>query len=116
MSADQVAILEERVRQLRAELGVEPERIKVDRLQVALHLTRSLALILAALHDAGSSWLTAERLDMVLPDRDARDLKTIKVHICRLRQILGSDSIICMSGAGYTLGAPGVLACKRALA
>lgn len=112
------AELEEQVHQLRKALCVEPARVKVDRLQVGLRLTRHMALILAALHDAGSTWLTVERLDMVLPETasgEPRDPRTVKVQICRLRHALGDDSIINVPDVGYTLGAPGVVACRRVL-
>lgn len=112
------AELEEAVRQLRAQLHVEPARVKVDRLQMGLGLTRYQALLMAALHDAGSTWLPTDRLDMVLPERgdDPRDVRTIKVQICRIRHALGADAILHYTDVGYTLGATGVLACKRALA
>lgn len=114
---ERIAELEETVHQLRVSLCAEPERRKVDALQVGLKLTRHQALILAALHDAGPTWLPADRLDMALPARadDPRDPRTVKVQICRLRQALGHDAILHYTDVGYTLGAPGVLACKRAL-
>lgn len=112
------AELEETVLQLRRLLHVEPERMKVDALQVALNLTRTQALILAALHDAGSSWMPFERLYMVLPVSadDPRTDECVRVHISHLRAKLEPDAILGKSKLGYTLGAPGVLACKRALA
>jgi DNA-binding SARP family transcriptional activator len=110
------AELEETVLQLRQLLHAEPERITVDRLQMGLGITRYEALILAALHDAGSTWLPVARLNMALPVNDERDYATVKVYVCNIRRALGPDSVLYYTDVGYTLGAPGVLACKRALA
>lgn len=112
------AELEETVRQLRQQLHVEPERAHVDRLQIGLRLTRHQTLLVAALYEAGSTWLPLSLLEKVLPERggDVRDLKTVMVQIHYIRTALGQDAILSKQGVGYTLGAPGVLACKRVLA
>lgn len=118
MSAERIAELEEKVAQLRQELHLEPQRHEVDKLQAAFSLSRHQALILAAIYNAGSSWMPLERLEQVLPDRgdDPRGVDTVLVQICRLRKRMGvADAILSMRDAGYTLGAPGVLACRRAL-
>jgi DNA-binding response OmpR family regulator len=111
------AELEETVLQLRRLLHIEPERVKVDAPQAGLSLTRTQALLLVALHDAGASWMPFERLYMVLPENanDPRTDDCVRVHISHLRARLEPDAILGKSKMGYTLGAPGVLACKRAL-
>lgn len=114
MTTERLAELEETVHQLRTDLKLEPEKQMVDALQIGLNLTRYQAIILAALCNAGSSWMTKERLNMALPDADERDPSTVRVHICRIRDALGPDAIIHYLDVGYTLGAPGVMACKRA--
>lgn len=116
--ADRIAELEEEIAQLRALLKVDPDRQTVARLQAALCVPYCEAVILATLYRAGSAWLTAERLDMALPpptNGDPRSLNTILVRICNIRARLGREAVLGRHKAGYTLGAPGVLACKRAI-
>ena len=115
---DREAELEEEVLQLRQQLKLEPQREAIRKLKEAFNVSLHQAVLRATLYEGGSSWLPADRLDMALPSRseNPRSLDTIKVQIWRLRQLLGDDFILTYYGVGYTLGAAGVTACRKALA
>lgn len=44
-----------------------------------------------------------------------RSLKALHVHIHNIRWKLGMHAILCMPDRGYTLGAPAIMAVKKAL-
>lgn len=83
-------------------------------------VTPCQAAIIAALYRA-RSWVAADRLNAITADASAlfdhaaplRDVKTVTVHIVAIRKRFGDDVILSYWGRGYTLGAPGVLLCRR---
>jgi DNA-binding response OmpR family regulator len=113
--ADRIDTLEETVRQLRRELGMDQDRETLARVRVGLGLSDHPARLMLALHHA-KTWITMDRLHLALPDRrGTRADDTIRVHVHNIRAKLGQDAILCRRDLGYTLGAPGVKAIRRAL-
>jgi len=97
-------------------LHAEPQRLKVARLEIRLGLTLHEASIVAALFDAGCAWLPAHRLLMALPDPErGRNSTAITRLIGQIRAKRGEHFILGKYGEGYTLGAPGVRDCRKAL-
>ena len=80
-----------------------------------LALTRRQATVLEALREAGSAWLCPERVALALPPH-VGDAAQVLALVEDLRAALGEGAVIYYVDAGYTLGAPGVLACRKALA
>ena len=110
------AELQEEVTQLRRLLHVESDRVALSKVMVGLNLSKYEAMILLALYDAGNAWLPTERLEMALPYREEpRDRHNVAVHIHRIRGSLGPDAILNRLHVGYTIGGPGILACRRVL-
>lgn len=97
--------------------------MNADRFAQALGLTPCEAAIMAVLHRVGSVWISVEALSQRTASAsreydhaiDGRRPKTVCVHIHSIRAKLGQDAILSMWGKGYTLGAAGVLLCRRAL-
>lgn len=115
--ADEIATLQEEIRQLRALLRLDPQQAKIDTFARAFGLWPRLARTLCVLHDAGSAWVSLERLELAVPAHgDCRDITTLRVYVHHLRKKLPAGSIISHWGRGYTLGGPGILACEQALA
>jgi hypothetical protein len=92
----------------------EPEGLGVvaGRLQGRLGLTWTEALVLARLRAAGSHWLPLAHLRAVLPDASERAARRL---VERLRRKLGLESVLGLHDSSFTLGAPGVRACRKAL-
>lgn len=94
-----------------------------QRLADALGLTRSEAVIVARLAAAGGRWVETGLLNATTADLRSfndgwrkRCDSTIKVHVFFIRKKLGADFILGHQQYGFTLGAPGVLGVRRALA
>lgn len=86
-------------------------------------LTPVEAAMVAFLHRA-KVWVSAERLNAQTADAShlydhaapIRHPNNVTVHVAALRKRFGDDVILNKWGVGYTLGAPGVQLCQRALA
>jgi DNA-binding response OmpR family regulator len=89
---------------------------------LVIGLTECEWAILDALFRAGNRWIDRDTLnEMTAPAScqydhaaDERSPGALHVHICRIRQKLGADSVLYMIGRGYTIGAPGIYAYRRA--
>jgi len=97
--------------------------MSVDRYESVLGLSPCEAAILDVLRRAGSSWVSRDRLNNHTASAsrqfdhaaDVRRPGAVCVQIHSIRKKLGEEAILSAWGRGYTLGAPGVLACRRAL-
>lgn len=85
-------------------------------------LTPSCAAIVERLARSPSTWVATEQLNhstatasrMYDHAAKLRGSDTVKVHVHAIRQKLGDDFILGHCQYGFALGAPGILACKRA--
>jgi hypothetical protein len=91
-----------------------------DAIAAALEVSPAESQIIRALYDGGLCWVSVETLRKLPPvgpwSASERSDAVVAVHICNIRTRLGDDFVLGFPGRGWTLGAPGVLACKRALA
>jgi hypothetical protein len=87
----------------------------------SLGLTPVQAAIVAYLYRAGCAWIATKDLNAATADASRkydhaaklRSAENVKVQVCFIRAKLGADFILGHTVHGWTLGAPGVLACKR---
>jgi hypothetical protein len=71
---------------------------------------------MALLYEAGDSWVPLDRLIAVGPDTlsGTQANRMALVQVGYIRKKFGSHAILCRPELGYTLGAPGVIVCRRA--
>lgn len=89
----------------------------------ALNLSPCQAAIVERLYRAGNRWVSVYKLNDDTAAASAsydhaaepRTKNCVRVHIHYLRKKLGAEFIIGHVGYGYTLGASGVMTCKRIL-
>lgn len=91
------------------DISLDPERHRVHRDGIELHLGPTEYRILATFMERpGRVWSREQLLDRVWGQNIHVDLRTVDVHIGRLRKALrkngGSDPIRTVRGAGYALG------------
>lgn len=99
-------------------------RIDPELLSVGLGLTSSQAAIIARLWRAQSAWISSQDISestasasrMYDHAAKLRGPETVKVHVCHIRKKLGDDFVLGHSHYGFTLGALGILTCKRLIA
>ena len=110
--------LEEEVRFLKRELGLDVERDKVGRLQTSLAITPHQARILYALYVARGRIITFDILHEMIPAEDGapRDsVEVFKVQICKMRRAVGSNAIQNVWGKGYRITHLGQMVVEDAL-
>jgi len=112
------AELEDEVRFLKRELGLDVEKNKVGRLQTMLAITPHQARILYVLYAARGRIVTADALDEMIPAEggETRDsLEVFKVQICKMRRAVGSNAIQNVWGKGYRITHLGQMVVEEAL-
>lgn len=91
-----------------------------DPLGAALGISPAESQIVRRLFDAGLCWVSIDQLRTLPPigpwSAVERSDAVVAVHICNIRTRLGDGFVLGIPGRGYTLGAAGVQACKRAVA
>lgn len=110
--------LEDEIRSLRRELAYEIDRIKAHDLRHGLKLTKGLSEILWLLYTSNGRNVTVEAMDDLTTGRNGikrQGLKVFQVQICRLRELLGAESIETVQGIGYRLTPLGRILCEEAI-
>jgi DNA-binding response OmpR family regulator len=97
--------LEEEVRQLRALLGCNPDRLALNALQTCYKLTPYQATILLALYKAKGECLPEERLILVNPRPCAKGVEsnTVCTQVSAIRRAVSWDSVRNFQGQGYAI-------------
>jgi hypothetical protein len=107
--------LDDIARRLRQRLHMVPDAAKVAKLRKRLNLSLSESVVLAALHEAGCAWVPADKLVLALPKTIRDKPGVLPILVDCLRVMLGEYAVLYYCDVGYTLGAPGVIACRKAL-